>query len=65
MIYRRKYRNAEGDLQKGLSFVDKIISDDGIKADVDVNIPPRVFVYIGVSLIVGIAGAILVAKKLK
>ena len=67
MIYRRRRRflNADGEgINTALSYVDKFLGDEGVKADVNVKIPPTVFIYTGVALFVGIVGAVLVAKKL-
>jgi len=63
IAYKRKYKNASG-VETGLEYLDKVIGDQGVKTDVSVQIPPRVFVYTGVALFLGIAGAILVSKKL-
>ena len=56
---RYRHRNATG-----IDYLDRLIGEEGIKTNVNVNIPPQVYIGIGITLFLGIVGAVYVSKTL-
>jgi hypothetical protein len=58
-LHYRRFRNATG-----MEYLDRFLGEDGVKTDVQVSVPPTVFLYAGIALFVGIVGAIFVGKAI-
>lgn len=56
---RHKHRNATG-----IDYLDRLIGEEGVRTHVNVNIPPQVYIGIGITLFLGIVGAVYVTRSL-
>lgn len=45
-----------------MSWIDKIIGEEGVKTDLQISLPPSTYVYLGAALFIGIVGAQIVTK---